>query len=176
MEVRPEAGQLAELARDWPEINHLYMVENFLRRLVPREMQGQCELSLTLTDSGAIMMVLEAVDTRQSAVCQAAAMDVTEKINRPSPSDDSLRPLAREARILGDIVQDSVRAQSDIISSDVTQAKASSTNKMINSYNDRVKGIESTANEYEGESSGCAEVSATLATLTAASLAILLVI
>ena len=168
--MRPQAAQLAELVRDWPEINHLYMIENFLRRLVAREMQSQCELSLTLTDSGAIMMVLEAVDTHHSATCQAAAMDVAEKINRPSSSDDTLRPLARVARLLGGIgansVQQSVEAQKNIVTGDISQAKAGATNKMINSYNDRVKGVESAAYEYEENSSVYVSASATLATVT----------
>ena len=174
--MRPESGQLAELARDWPEINHLYMVENFLRRLVPTESQSHCELSLTLTNTGAVMMVLEAVDPRHSAVCQAAAMEVAEKINRPSYSDDSLRPLAREARLLslGDTVGESVRAQGDIITSDVGHARASAASKMVNSYNDRVKSIESTAHQYEGEGgSGCSELSTSLVPLTACLVAVI---
>ena len=74
----PESSQLAELARDWPEINHLYMVENFLRRLVPREMESRCDLSLTL----AIMLVLEAVEERLSPTCQAAAMEVAASLSQ----------------------------------------------------------------------------------------------
>ena len=168
--MKPEAARLAELARDWPEINHLYMIENFLRQLVPQEMETQCDLSLTLTDSGAIMMVLEAEESRHSAACQAAAMDVAEKINRPSPGDDTLRPLARKARLLGglggNVVQQSLQNQASVVTSDVSQAKASTTNKMVGSYNSRVESMESYANE--GGSSGSVCLLASLFTAAAA--------
>ena len=161
MEIRPEAAQLADLARDWPEINHLYIIENVLRRLVPGELQEECDLSLTLTDSGAIMMVLEAVEARHSAACQAAAMDVAERINTPSsPSDDdddTLKPLARTARLLGgfgaNVAQQSLQDQANIVTSDINSAQSSATNQAINSYNDRVKSLESYAQDESSSGS-----------------------
>ena len=146
MEVEPQAAQLAELARDWPEINHLYMMENFLRRLVPEEMVSECELSLTLTDSGAIMLVLEAVHPRHSGTCQAAAMEVAERINRPSDEDAALRPVVRTARLLqglgGNMIQNSVQDQTDLITGDVNKMRSDTTNKMTGSYNKQMKSLE----------------------------------
>ena len=171
--MRPEGAKLADLARSWPEINHLYMMENFLRRLIPRELESQCDLSLTLTDSGAIMLVLEAVESRHSASCQAAAMDVAELINRPSSSEE-LRPLAREARLLGGLggqaVHQSLQSQTNLVTSDITNAKASTTNQVIGSYNDRVKSLEGYA--QEGSTSGCGHHLASISTVVALSLSL----
>ena len=168
----PESSQLAELARDWPEINHLYMVENFLRRLVPREMESRCDLSLTLTDTGAIMLVLEAVEERLSPTCQAAAMEVAENINSPS-GDRGTVVVARKARLLSGMMEgmmrDSVRDQADLITSDIDNMKSDTTYQMTNSYNDR---MESIGNYASGGNSLLAPV-ITVITLAAATLALL---
>ena len=152
MEVSPEATQLAELAKDWPEINHLYMIENFLRRLVPQEMASVCDLSLTLTDTGIIMLVLEAVNPQHSPTCQAAAMEVAERINTPS-GDKTITSIARKARLLGgfvgDAVKSSIKDQADLIRSDIDQMKYDTSSKMTNTYNDRMMSLEEYTNNSE---------------------------
>lgn len=162
--MRPDAVQLAELAKDWPEMNHLYMVENFLRRLVPQEMAAHCDLSLTLTDSGAIMLTLEAVQQTHSATCQAAAIDVAEKIN--SPSSGAIKPLARTARLLGSIggnvIGNSIKSQTDIINKDVDKMKSDATSSVTGVYNDNMKKVES----YSSESSSSAESTSLVSTAT----------
>ena len=165
--MRPDAVQLAELAKDWPEMNHLYMVENFLRRLVPQEMAAQCDLSLTLTDSGAIMLMLEAVEQKHSATCQAAAVDVAEKINSPSSSaSTAIKPLARTARLLGTIggnmIENSIKSQTDIITKDVKKMKSDATGSVAGVYNDNMKKVES----YSSESSSSAESTSLVSTAT----------
>ena len=165
MEVKPDAAQLAELAKDWPEINHLYMVENFLRRLVPPETAAQCDVSLTLADTGAISLMLEAVQQQHSATCQAAAMDVVEKINRPAAgAAGAVKPLARTARLLGtlggNMIENSIQAQVDVVTSDIEKMKSGASNKMAGAYNDNMKNLES----YDDMDSGCGTV---LASLTA---------
>lgn len=158
VEVKPSTGQLAEMARDWPEINHLYMIENYLRRLVPGDVGSQCDLSLTLTNTGAIMLVLEAINTRHSTACQAAAMEVALKINKPSSQGGSLRPLTRTARLLpgmiGNSIKQSVRGQVNTVTSDLTRAKSMGANKVVNSYNSKVKGVENYANKKQTSNSG----------------------
>lgn len=165
--MRPDAAQLAELARDWPEINHLYMVENFLRRLVPQEMVAQCELSLTLTDTGAIMLVLEAVQQQHSGACQAAAMEVAERIN--TPSNDAVKPVVRTARLLGslggNVVGNSVKGQMDIITGDIQKMKSDTTSKVTGTYNGNLKKVESYASSGRAL---LAPVSTVLATMLAA--------
>lgn len=175
MEVKPDAVQLAELAKDWPEINHLYMAENFMRKLVPQEMVAQCDLSLTLTDTGAIMLMLEAVQQTHSATCQAAAIDVAEKINSPSTSDESvIKPLARTARLLssigGNMIGDSIKSQADIITNDVNKMKADTTGSVTGVYNENMQKVES----YASEGSSSAE-STLLASVTTVLITTLLI-
>lgn len=172
--MRPDAVQLAELAKDWPEINHLYMVENFLRRLVPKEMAAQCDLSLTLTNSGAIMLMLEAVQQKHSATCQAAAIDVAEKINSPSSSGNTaVKPLARTARLLGSIggnvIGNSIKSQTDIITQDVDKMKSDATSSVASAYNDNMKKVES----YSSESSSSAESTFLVSTATVLTITLL---
>lgn len=172
--MKPQASQLAELVKDWPEINHLYMIENFLRRLVPEQVTSLCDLSLTLTDTGDIMMVLEAVHDQQSGVCQAAAMEVTEKINTPS-SDSALEPVVRTARLLGGLggsmIQNSVQEQSDLITGDVAKMRADTTNKMAGTYNNQMKSVESYTNG--GIATGAASVSTVLVAALTVTLSLL---
>lgn len=172
VEVKPDAVQLAELAKDWPEINHLYMVENFLRRLIPQEMAARCELSLTLTDSGAIMLMLEAVQQNHSATCQAAAIDVAEKINSPSASaNNAIKPLARTARLLGgNVIENSIKSQTDLITKDVNKMKSDATGNVAGVYNDNMKKVES----YSSESSSSALLVSTTTVLIVTLLGVLL--
>lgn len=167
--MKPDAAQLAELAKDWPEINHLYMVENFLRRLVSPEAAAQCDVSLTLTDTGAISLVLEAVHQQHSAMCQAAAIDVVEKINRPGGGANSaVRPLARTARLLGalggNVIEDSIKGQVDVITGDIEKMRSDTSNKMAGAFNDNMKNLESYASEDSGSGPVLVSLTAVLAT------------
>ena len=173
--MEPQAAQLTELVKDWPEINHLYMIENFLRRLVPEEVSSLCDLSLTLTDTGAIMMVLEAVHEQQSGACQAAAMEVTEKINQSSDDADALKPVARTARLLaglgGSMVQSSLSDQTALVTGDVEKMRADTANKMAGSYNNQMKSVESYGS---GVGTGVASVATVLATTLTVTILLLL--
>ena len=176
--MKPDAAQLAELAKDWPEINHLYMVENFLRRLVPPGTAARCDVSLTLTDTGAISLMLEAVHQRHSATCQAAAMDVVEKINRPGGAASAVRPLARTARLLGalggNVIEDSIKGQMDVITGDIDKMRSDTSNKMAGVYNDNMKSLESYASEDMYSGSGPALLVSVTTVLATAVLAVAL--
>lgn len=166
--MKPQSAQLAELVKDWPEINHLYIIENYLRRLVPEDKTSLCELSLTLTDTGAIMLVLEAVHDTHSAVCQAAAMEVTEKINQPS-DDSALKPVARTARLLAGVgesmIQSSIKDQTELITSDVNQMRTDTTDKMTGSYNNQMKSYSSKGETQAASVTGALAVLLTLTIL-----------
>ena len=152
MEIRPDAAQLAELAKYWPEVNHLYMVENYLRGLVPKDLEGACELSLTLTDTGAIMMVLESVKPKHSGACQAASMAVAEKINRPASEEEAVdkNPVAKTAKLMGSIggnmFQSSVNGQINLMKGDINKMKSNTQGKAVGTYNDNMKSLEEYTN------------------------------
>ena len=134
------------MVTSWPEINHLYMVENFLRRMVPRQIEHECELSVTLTDTSAIMLVLEAVNPQHSGTCFAASMAVAEKINLPSADSDEVRKaVAETAKILDLLGQKTLESNvNDRVNDASERAKEKTTdtqNNIINRYNDHVKNI-----------------------------------
>ena len=81
-----DAPRLAVMVRRWPDINHLHMLEIFVRRLVPKEATSLCELSLTLTNNGSIMLVLEALNPQYSTTCQAASLALMDALSKPSKS------------------------------------------------------------------------------------------
>ena len=173
MEIRPDAVRLADLAQDWPEINHLYMVENFLRRLVPEEAKAHCELSLTLTDTGAIMMVLEAVKPQHSGACRAASMAVVETINQPSDdssSDKVVKPLAKTGKLLGTIgnkmMGNVVQDQASSVTSDLSKMKDEGMANTVDKYNDGMKSLD----EWSKTQSSSCGLMATLSTLLAATI------
>ena len=67
-----------------------------MRRLVPKEATGLCELSLTLTSNGSIMLVLEALNSQYSRTCQAASLALMDALSKPSKSrfNKVIRPAA----------------------------------------------------------------------------------
>lgn len=173
MEIRPDAARLADLAQDWPEINHLYMVENFLRRLVPEDAKSYCELSLTLTDTGAIMMVLEAVKPQHSGVCRAASMAVVETINKPSDgssSDKVVKPLAKTGKLLGTIgskmMGNTIQDQANSVTGDLNKMKNEGMANTLDKYNDGMKNLDDWS---KTQSSSCGLI-ATLSTVLAATM------
>lgn len=173
VEIRPDAARLADLAQDWPEINHLYMVENFLRRLVPEEAKSHCELSLTLTDTGAIMMVLEAVKPQHSGACRAASMAVVETINQPSDdssSDKVVKPLAKTGKLLGTIgnkmMGNVIEDQASSVTGDLNKMKNEGMANSVDKYNDGMKSLD----EWSKGQSSSHGLLATLSTVLAATM------
>ena len=100
--VHPDSAALAELVKGWEEVNHLYMVENFLRHLLSEEEAFKCELMATLTNSGNFSVVLSAVTPTDHTTCLNAGKNLVQAINKKSsPTQDAmLHPVAMTAALM----------------------------------------------------------------------------
>ena len=63
--------------------NHFYVVDNFIRRLVPEFATKKCHVSSVLTDKGDISVVFEALFHRNDKECAAASKELMDIINNP---------------------------------------------------------------------------------------------
>ena len=63
--------------------NHFYVVDNFIRRLVPEFTTKKCHVSSVLTDKGDISVVFEALFHRYDKECAAASKELMDIINNP---------------------------------------------------------------------------------------------
>ena len=61
----------------------MYVVENFLYKLLPEGTVRRCRLSTALTDKGDISLVLEALESKHSEQCSLAARELVEMLNKP---------------------------------------------------------------------------------------------
>ena len=61
----------------------MYVVENFLYKLLPEGTVRRCRLTTALTDKGEISLVLEALDSKHSKRCSLAARELVEIVNKP---------------------------------------------------------------------------------------------
>ena len=102
MLVHPDSGALAELVKSWEEINHLYVVENFLRHLLSKEEASKCELTATLTNSGNFSVVLLAVSATDHSTCLNAGKNLVQAINKKTSTtqDAMLHPVAMTAALM----------------------------------------------------------------------------
>lgn len=136
MLIRPDATALASLAKLRKEVNHLYVVENYLRKLltVTASANAKCVLSTTLTDYGRISVVLAAMDPEDTPVCVAARRELIEKINKNRKN--KLQQMGGTARFLSPVnpVQQVV---------DSVNSKAEETART--SYNDALEGLDNVA-------------------------------
>ena len=100
--VHPDSSALAELVQSWEEVNHLYVVENFLRHLLSNEEASKCELTATLTNSGNFSVILSAASATDHTVCLNAGKNLVQVINKKSSStqDAMLRPVAMTAALM----------------------------------------------------------------------------
>ena len=100
--VRPDASGLAALVKKWEQVNHLYIVENFLRRLLSKEAGQKCGLSATLSDNGDISVVLAAIKSQDAGRCMAASKELMETINNPPKkvASNVLKPVAATAKVI----------------------------------------------------------------------------
>ena len=101
--VRPDSKALAALVSNWEDVNHLYIVENFLRKLLPKTSATSCELTASVTNSGNISVILEAMDTKDVNICKQSTQELANAINSHSPNveDSMLRPMALTAAMIG---------------------------------------------------------------------------
>lgn len=102
MIVRPDSAALAELAVSWEEINHLYVVENFLRHLLSKDEAEKCELTAILTNSGNFSVVLSATTPEDHSICLTASRNLVHTINNKTPAsqDAMLQPVAMTAALI----------------------------------------------------------------------------
>ena len=88
--IRPDAKGLASLKKT----NHFYVVENYIRRLVPQTAVRKCFMSAVLTDKNQISVVLEAIRPKYTKQCIADIGEMMEIINDP-PSTLAKNPVAK---------------------------------------------------------------------------------
>lgn len=102
MLVRPDSDALTDLVKSWEEINHLYVVENFLRNLLSKEETSKCDVTATLTNSGNFSVVLSALSPTDHTTCFLAGKKLADSINSKSPrtQDAMLSPVAKTAALL----------------------------------------------------------------------------
>ena len=100
--VHPDTKAVSALVSTWKDVNHMYIVENFLRKLLSDNASRKCELSATLTNAGNISVVLESIKAKDYTVCQASAKDLATAINGhvPEVEDSMLRPMAKTAALM----------------------------------------------------------------------------
>ncbi len=99
--MRPDIGALAGLVTHWEEMNHLYVVENFLRSLMVKETNGNsyCELSAALMDNGDISVALVPTQSKYTDTCLQASEGIAKLVNDPPQEliNSILRPVAASA-------------------------------------------------------------------------------
>ena len=101
MVVHPDSAALSELVASWEEVNHLYIVENFLRHLLSKTEASKCELTATLMNNGSFSVVLSAFVAKYHKLCQTATNNLVRTINKsPAAQDAMLHPVALKATLL----------------------------------------------------------------------------
>lgn len=109
MIVHPDSVALSELVESWEEVNHLYVVENFLRHLLSKDEALKCELTATLTTNGSFSVVLSATTAANHKICQTAANNLVRTVNRnPRAQDAMLHPVALKATLLNPLNPESM--------------------------------------------------------------------
>lgn len=66
---------------DHKEKNHLYVLENMLREMLPPYAIKKCDLTGSLTNKGNVSLILEAVNPGDHQLCQDALLVITSTIN-----------------------------------------------------------------------------------------------
>lgn len=167
------------MVKKWEQVNHLYIVENFLRRLLSEEAGRKCRLSTTLSNNGDISVVLAAVKSRDAGRCMAASKELMETINNPPKkvASNVLKPVAATAKVVPSIkggrtgkmiaslnalnqVTDALNKVGDLPNKVQTEAKAS----LHKGMNTMMKKTD----EWEESISGASIAPACLATLVIA--------
>lgn len=73
---------LAEFTSHHEDKNHLYVLENLLREMIPRYAFNKCDLSGSLTDTNNISLILEAVNPGDHQLCQDALLSIITTLKR----------------------------------------------------------------------------------------------
>ena len=80
-EVDLTSKALRKFMSDHKEKNHLYVLENMLREMLPPYAVKKCDLTGSLTNKGNVSLILEAVNPGDHQLCQDALKVITNTIN-----------------------------------------------------------------------------------------------
>lgn len=97
MEIAMNGDKIKEFVSKNKGNNHLYVLENILRSMLPIYASKKCELFAVLTNSGNLSIVLEAVNAGNHALCS----DALAKLGAP-PHNVQSRPTIDKAYSLFD--------------------------------------------------------------------------
>ena len=157
--MSPNAKGLASLVGQWEDMNHLYVVENFLRRLLPEEAHGQCSLSLTLTDEGELSAAVAAMDSGDSGICHRAASSLVNVINKPTQAmlDSVLGPVVSKAEVVNTPAEvgksigslNPLNGLQNSLQSSVNDLNNKMTNTAADAYNTAVDNMDQGADNLE---------------------------
>ena len=81
MEVTLDTRLVSDFVSQWEGKNHLYVLINMFRGMLPKYAGDKCDLSGSMTDGGNISLVLEAINAGDHALCESALMHLAKKIN-----------------------------------------------------------------------------------------------
>ena len=159
MTVHPDVEALAELARHWEETNHLYIAENYLRKLVPVNAEKECALSASLTDKGEIELVLAAVNPKHADLCLAASKELAEVVNNPprAMANDIMKPVAAKAEPEKAVAAPAAKMIFNPLGSiqnSVTKMNEKASKAAADQYNDALLSVSKKADEAERSRSG----------------------
>ena len=83
-QIRLDIAALSGFISDHEEKNHLYVLENMLREMLPTYAAHKCDVSVSLTNNGNISLILEAANPGDHQLCQDATSSVINSINSGS--------------------------------------------------------------------------------------------
>ena len=178
--VRPDVEALSGLVQHWEHTNHLYIAENYLRKLVPVNAEKECALSVTLTDKGEIEVVLAALNPKHAELCIAASKEMAEVVNNPpkAMAKDVMKPVAAEAKPEVAVVAEMINPFNPLggIQNSVTKVNEKASKVAADKYNDALLSASKKADAIEQSRSGAMLPTAyclvTLATVIASALLI----
>ena len=73
------------------EKNHLFIIDNLFRDMLPPYAVSKCELSASLTVNGNISLILEAVNPGDYQLCRDALQSITTRIKRSASLQNTPR-------------------------------------------------------------------------------------
>lgn len=79
-QIRLDIAALSDFISNHEEKNHLFVLENMLREMLPPYAVQKCDVLVSLTNSGNISLILEAVNPGDNQLCQDATLSVTNSI------------------------------------------------------------------------------------------------
>ena len=144
MEISLNVNKIANFISNKEDKNSLYDLENFLRNLLPLEITTRCQLFASLTSSGNLLLVLEALNAGNHEMCSDALVSLGETLHEHSSDPQIARSLFNPGSWLKDKVVD---VQDTIIDApqdiwDYLDTKVDEGLLNAEDYADRVSGAE----------------------------------